>query len=146
MFFAAARIRQMTDEIAVQLVNIDAPKIVKLFALKAENLATCDHGDMDAFAIQYIAIHDLPPVPGMDPRQRLRSLAGDSETNRCARHFSFAGFHAFAVTRLARYSGSVAYLSALSRPGKCLTTSPFRLTVHHPSRGPCGPDSIGTTS
>jgi hypothetical protein len=64
MFFATARIRQMTDEIAVQLVNIDAPEIVNLLALKVEHLATRDHGDMDAFAIQYIAVHDRPPVQG----------------------------------------------------------------------------------
>src|ERR1700730_255726 len=30
--------------------------------------------------------------------------------------------------------------------GKCLTGRPFRLTVHQPLGGPCGPDSVGTTS
>jgi hypothetical protein len=58
MFRCAARIWQTTDEVAVQLVNVDTPEIVQLLALKAEHLATCDHGDMDAFAIQYVAIHD----------------------------------------------------------------------------------------
>jgi hypothetical protein len=34
------------------------------------------------------------------------------------------------LIRLARYSGSVAYSSAFSLPGKCLTGRPFRLIVH----------------
>jgi hypothetical protein len=50
-------------------------------APKAEHLATIDHGDMDAFAIQNIEIHDRPPMQEY-PDRRLRSLAGDSETNR----------------------------------------------------------------
>jgi hypothetical protein len=58
MFISAARVRQMTNEVAVQLVNVDTPKVVKLLALKAEDLATCDHGDMDALAIHYVEIHD----------------------------------------------------------------------------------------
>ena len=52
----------MTDEIAVQLVNVDTPEIVKLLALKTKHLVTSDHGDMDAFAIQYVAIYDRPPM------------------------------------------------------------------------------------
>jgi hypothetical protein len=52
----------MTDEVPVQLVNIGTPEIVKLLALKAEHLVTCDHGHMDAFAVQYVAHHDRPPV------------------------------------------------------------------------------------
>jgi hypothetical protein len=69
MFFGTARIWQMTDEVAVQLVNVDTPKIVKFLALKAKHLVTCDHGDMDAFAIQYVAIHDPPPMHGR-PRRK----------------------------------------------------------------------------
>jgi hypothetical protein len=59
----------MTDEVAVQLVNVDTPEIVELLAPKAEHLATIDHGDMDAVAIQYIAIHKRPPMqeyPGQE--------------------------------------------------------------------------------
>jgi hypothetical protein len=52
----------MTDEVAVQLINVDTPEIVKLLALKAKHFATGDHGDLDAFAIQYVAIHDRPPM------------------------------------------------------------------------------------
>jgi hypothetical protein len=68
MFLGAACIRQMTDEVAVQLVNVDTPQIVKLLALKAKHLVTCDHGDVDAFAVQYVAIHDRPPMQG--PRDK----------------------------------------------------------------------------
>jgi hypothetical protein len=32
----------MTDEVAVQLVKVGTPEIVKLFALKAEHLVTCE--------------------------------------------------------------------------------------------------------
>jgi hypothetical protein len=52
----------MPDEVAVQLVNISTPEIVKLLAFKAEHLVTCDHGDMDAIAVQYVANHDWPPM------------------------------------------------------------------------------------
>jgi hypothetical protein len=48
-------------------------KIVKLLTFKA--------ADMNAFAVDYIAVHDRPPLEA--PQQRLRFLAGDSETN-CA--------------------------------------------------------------
>jgi hypothetical protein len=81
MFLGAARIRQMTDEVAVQPVNVDTPQIVKLLALKVEHLVTIDHGDMDAVAIQNVAIHDRPPIQEY-PGGRLRSFAGDGETNR----------------------------------------------------------------
>src|ERR1700676_3463662 len=67
------------------------------------------------------------------PRQRLRLLAGDSETNRGP--ISSPSPQPFLGTRLARYSGSVAYRSALSLPGKCLTGMPFRVTVHQPLGG-----------
>jgi hypothetical protein len=72
----------MADQVTVQLVNVDTPKIVKFLALKAKHLVTCDHCDMDAFAIQYVAIHDRPPYGA--PRQRLRLLSGDSDTNRAS--------------------------------------------------------------
>src|SRR5260221_3717019 len=47
----------MADEVAVQLINVGTPEIVKLFAFKAEHLMTCDHGDMDALAVHYVAHH-----------------------------------------------------------------------------------------
>jgi hypothetical protein len=51
----------MADQVTVQLINVDTPKIVKFLALKAKYLVTCNNSDMDAFAIQYVAIHDRPP-------------------------------------------------------------------------------------
>src|ERR1700730_15372619 len=55
-------------------------KIVELLTFKAEDRVVHDHADMYAFAIDYIAVHDRPPLGA--PQQRLRLLAGDSETNR----------------------------------------------------------------
>jgi hypothetical protein len=82
MFLGAVHIRQMTDEVAVQLVNVDTPEIVKLLALKAKHPVTCDDGDMYAVAIPYVAIHDQPPMQ----LHRLRLLAGDRETSRALFH------------------------------------------------------------
>jgi hypothetical protein len=61
MLLDAARIRQMTDEVPVQLVKFDTAQNVKLLAPKAKHLVTRDYRDMDAFTIQYVAIHDRPP-------------------------------------------------------------------------------------
>jgi hypothetical protein len=66
MPFGTAYIRQMANQVTVQLVNIDAPEIVKLFALTVEYCGTDDHGDNGAFGIEYVAVHiDLP---GFGPR------------------------------------------------------------------------------
>jgi hypothetical protein len=61
----------MADQVTVQLINVDAPEIVKLLALKAKYLVTSDHGDMDAFAIQYVAIHDRPPMRALTGKAAL---------------------------------------------------------------------------
>ena len=66
-----------------------SPKIVKLLTFKAENLVVHDHADMDAFAVQYIAVHDRRPIE-VPPAKRLRLLAGESETNRYSGYFPFA--------------------------------------------------------
>jgi hypothetical protein len=42
----------MTNQIAVQFVNLRALKIVKLLTFKAKDLVAQDHADMDAFAVQ----------------------------------------------------------------------------------------------
>jgi hypothetical protein len=52
----------MTDEVAVQLVNVRTSKIVKLLALKAKYLMTSENADMDALAVKYVAIHKRPPT------------------------------------------------------------------------------------
>ena len=62
-----------------------SPKIVKLLTFKAEDRVVQDHADMNAFAVDYIAVHDRPPLEA--PQQRLRLLAGDSETNRALELF-----------------------------------------------------------
>jgi hypothetical protein len=80
MLLGAFCIRQMANQVTVQLINVDAPEIVKLLALIAENCRTRDHGNMDAVAIEYVAVHDRSPVL-VSSRRRLRPLAGESETN-----------------------------------------------------------------
>jgi hypothetical protein len=56
-------------------------KIVKLLTSEAEDCGAPDHADIDAFAVEYIAVHDRSSYRGA-PAKRLRLLAGDSETNR----------------------------------------------------------------
>jgi hypothetical protein len=48
---------------------------------EAEDLAAHNHADMDAFAVEYIAVHGRSSYRDA-PAKRLRLLAGDSETNR----------------------------------------------------------------
>jgi hypothetical protein len=57
-----ARIRQMSNQVAIQLVNVRPLKIVKLLTFEAEDRVARDHADMDAFAVEYIAVHDRPPI------------------------------------------------------------------------------------
>src|SRR6202043_4076420 len=102
-------------------------------------------GNVEAIAIEKIAAHDRSPME----RPRGKGCAycpGIARQIARSNYFLFAFSQAFPVTRLARYSESVAYRSAFALPGKCLTGRPFRLTVHQPLGGPCGPDSVGTTS
>src|ERR1700730_5411134 len=93
------------------------------------------------FSSFIVSLHTMQlkrPISGLRRSMISSALARD--------HFPFVFSQAFLGTRLARYSGSVAYRSAFSLPGKCLTERPFRLTVHQPLGGPRGPDSVGTTS
>src|ERR1700730_7805900 len=52
----------MTNKVAIQLVNVRTLKIVKLLTFEAEDRVAPDHADMDAFAVEYIAVHDRPPI------------------------------------------------------------------------------------
>jgi len=74
---------------SIQLVNVRTFKIVELLTFKAEDLVAHDHADMDAFAVEYIAVHDRRPLE-RPPQQRLRLLDGESETNRPQGYFPFA--------------------------------------------------------
>src|SRR5476649_2766119 len=65
MLLGAFCIRQMANQVTVQLINVHAPEIVKLLAIMTENCGTDDHGNMDAFAIEYVAVHDGSPVLGL---------------------------------------------------------------------------------
>src|SRR5882757_9455674 len=74
---------------SIQLVNVRTFKIVELLTFKAEDLVAHDHADMDAFAVEYIAVHDRRPLE-RPPQQRLRLLDGESETNPPQGYFPFA--------------------------------------------------------
>jgi hypothetical protein len=52
----------MTNQVAIQLVNVRTLKIVELLTFKAEDRVVHDHADMNAFAVDYIAVHDRPPL------------------------------------------------------------------------------------
>jgi hypothetical protein len=65
MLLGAFCIRQMANQVAVQLINVYAPQIVELLALMAENGGTRNHGDIDAFAVEYVAVHDRSPGAGL---------------------------------------------------------------------------------
>src|SRR5258708_5482410 len=76
----------MTNEVAIQLVNVRTLKIVELLTFKAEDLVAHDHADMDAFAVGNIAVTDRRPLK-RPPQQRLRLLAAESKTNRPQGYF-----------------------------------------------------------
>jgi hypothetical protein len=121
MFLGAGRVRQMTDEVAVQLVNVSTPEIVKLLARKAKHLVTYDYGDMDAFAVQYVAIHDRPPM--RPPWQRC--ACWPAIARQIARYFPFAflaGFTPGAFERIWRIvSIMVRIASGRVRDTSCLS-------------------------
>ena len=62
MLSGSARAREVPDKLSGQFVYADAPKIVELPTPKIENSRTADRRDMDAFAVEYIAVHDRPPI------------------------------------------------------------------------------------
>jgi hypothetical protein len=58
MLLGTSYIRQMANQVTIQLINVDTPEIEKLFSLTVENCGTDDHSNMDALAVEYIAVHD----------------------------------------------------------------------------------------
>ncbi len=64
MFVGTTRIRQMSDEVSVQLVDVDASEIVNFLTSKAEYFATRDHCDMDTLTIQYFVVHNTLQAMG----------------------------------------------------------------------------------
>ena len=45
------------NKLSGQLVNVDAPKIVKLLTARAENAGSSDDRDMNALAVEDIPVH-----------------------------------------------------------------------------------------
>src|ERR1700736_4499211 len=81
MPLGALSICQMSNQLSGKLVNVDAFELVELLSLEIEDSRAKDDRYVDATAVEYFSVHDLPPIEG--PRgKRLRLLGSDSETNR----------------------------------------------------------------
>jgi hypothetical protein len=66
----------MTNEVAIQLINVRTLKIVKLLTFEAKDLVARDNADMDALAVEYIAVHDRPPIEVPEPRAKAALIGG----------------------------------------------------------------------
>lgn len=80
-FGAAGICREVTDQFTREFVDVDTFEVVELLSLEIENGWAKDDRYVDAATVEYFSVHDQPAYRGA-PRQRLRLLAGDSETNR----------------------------------------------------------------
>ena len=74
----------MTQELSSESVNVDAFKIIKLATAKVENRRSDNGAYAIASAIEYVSIHDRPPL--CCRTTKLRPSATDSELNRNLRH------------------------------------------------------------
>src|ERR1700737_923870 len=81
MPLGALSICQVSNQLCGKLVNVHASEVIDLLSLEIENGRPKDDRYVDATAVEYFSVHDLPPIEGA-PRQRLRLLGSDSETNR----------------------------------------------------------------
>src|SRR5882757_6393401 len=77
----------MSDQLAGDPIDIDPFQVVEFCAPEVEDCRAGHYANVDSFAIEYIAVHDPRPREEA-PRQRLRLLAADSETNRALALFS----------------------------------------------------------
>src|ERR1700694_2451363 len=80
MPLGALSICQVSNQLSGKLVNVHAYEVIDLLSLEIENGRAKDDRYGGATAVEYFSVHDLPPIES--PRQRLRLLGGDSETNR----------------------------------------------------------------
>ena len=81
MPLGALSIWQVSNQLSGRLVNVHASQVVDLLSLEIEDGRPKDDRYVDTTAVEYFSVHDLPPIEGA-PRQRLRLLGSDSETNR----------------------------------------------------------------
>src|ERR1700692_1159563 len=71
---------EVTDQFTRQFVDVGTFEVIDPQASKVQNARAQHPADVDAAAVEYFPVHDRPPLEA--PRQRLRLLGGDSETNR----------------------------------------------------------------
>jgi len=62
MLFGSVRAREMANELSGKLVNVAAFEVVELLSLGIEDSRTNDDRYEGATTIEYIAIHDRPPI------------------------------------------------------------------------------------
>jgi hypothetical protein len=72
----------MSNQLSGKLVNVDAFEVVELVSRDIEDSRATDDRDVDATAVEYLSIHDWPPIVVCEGRQRLRFSVRDSEENR----------------------------------------------------------------
>jgi hypothetical protein len=73
---------QMSNQLSRKFVNVDVFEVVELLSRGIEDSRANDHRDVDAMAVEYLSVHDWPPIVVCEGRQRLRFLVHDSEENR----------------------------------------------------------------
>src|SRR6202040_3107178 len=81
MPLGALSIWQVSNQLSGKLVNVHASEVIDLLSLEIEDGRAMDDRYVDATAVEYFSVHDLPPIEG-PLRQGLRLLGSDSETNR----------------------------------------------------------------
>lgn len=62
MSLHACRVIQMPDEFAGKAIDIATFQFVQFFAREIKNVRADDHRNVDAFAVENIAVHDRPPI------------------------------------------------------------------------------------
>jgi hypothetical protein len=54
--------REVTDQFTREFVDVGTFEVIELLAPKVENWRTNHHADVDATTVEYISVHDLPPI------------------------------------------------------------------------------------
>jgi len=64
MPLGALRICQVPNQLSGKLVNVHASEVIDLLSLEIEDGRAKDDRYVDATAVEYFSVHDLPPIEG----------------------------------------------------------------------------------
>src|SRR5258708_5713367 len=64
MPFGALSICQVSNQLSGKLVNVHASEVIDLLGLETEDGRAKDDRYVDATAVEYFSVHDLPPIEG----------------------------------------------------------------------------------